>query len=468
MVRSEPSAGVKRVCVWLVFAVAGIGMARAGDWVELRTPYFRVISEASETRTREWGIEFELFRRGMELVMPVDPKRVESVTLVLFSSDRRLRPFKPMENGKPARMVGYFARAGVRKFIALGIEGSRDAVRELLFHEAVHWHLAAADRPRPLWLEEGLAEVFGNFRLDGDRFVIGAFRPHFMRHVQASTPLPFAKMMELGSTGLNYNGQHADLTVLFYQQSWLMVHELIFGTEGFGYLPLRWYLLVPPQHPDPMEDFARGMKIDPAKMDERLAHYLARGRFSTFIYPFDRRTVDAGFVLRRASDAEVDLTLGNLLVGAGRWAEAEPYLRRADAAMPHDFRAAEALGTLDEALSRSDDAAIHYAESIRRGGSSYLAHYFLGRHSLRETGGLSAGAPDAKGAVAHLVNCIRSNPRFGPAYESLALALPMLSVRCAAAEELIEQGASRFPASPKIQMGATYVSWMKRESGKAR
>ncbi|MSU51642.1 MAG: hypothetical protein EXS37_21555, partial [Opitutus sp.] len=315
--------GVSRLGRILFTAVLLVGTAvRADDWLELRTPNFTVISEVSEKRTRNWGVEFELFRRGMSLVMPVDPAAVEPVTLVLFRTDRRLRAFKPMEEGKPSRIAGYFAQAGGRKFIALSVEGALDGVREVVFHEAVHWHLAAAERPRPPWLEEGLAAVFGNFRMSGSHFMIGAFRPEFMRHVQVAKPLPFAKLFGMGADGLGYNGMHADMTALFYQQAWLTVHALIFGTEGVGTVPLAKYLQWPPTHPDPMKDFASGFGVDVAKMDERLANYLARGRFCTLTYSFDRRAVEAGFSLRAASAAEVDLTMGNLLVGAGRAPEA--------------------------------------------------------------------------------------------------------------------------------------------------
>ena len=43
-----------------------------------------------------------------------------------------------------------------------------------------------------------------------------------------------------------------------------------------------------------------------------MANYLARGRFCTLTYSFDRRAVEAGFSLRTATAAEVDLTMGDL------------------------------------------------------------------------------------------------------------------------------------------------------------
>lgn len=217
--RTRPRRGLAWAVLGLFVALVSPG--RADDWLELRTPHFTVVSEASEAKTREWAIEFELFRRAMAMVMPVDPSTVEPVTLALFRSDRRLRPFKPVEQGKPAKVAGFFARPPGRNLIAVSIEGARDDVRELVFHEGVHWHLAASARPRPLWLEEGLAQVFGNFRLNGNAFVVGALRPESMRHVTVAKPMPFTQIMELGS--IAYNGKHADQAALFYHQSWVMI-----------------------------------------------------------------------------------------------------------------------------------------------------------------------------------------------------------------------------------------------------
>jgi hypothetical protein len=105
----------------------------------LTAPGFTVISEASEAKTRAWAIEFELFRRGISQLLPVEPGRLQPVSVVLFASAGRFEPFKPLENGKPARIDGFFVRIPGRNVIAISVGGAREATRERIFHEATHW-----------------------------------------------------------------------------------------------------------------------------------------------------------------------------------------------------------------------------------------------------------------------------------------------------------------------------------------
>lgn len=450
--------------------VATISPVRCDDWIELRTPHFTVFSEASESRTRAWATEFELFRRAMMIVMPVDPSAVEPVTLVLFRSDRRLRPFKPVEGGKPSKVAGFFARSPGRACIAIAIDGARDDVREVIFHEGVHWHLASSDRALPLWLEEGLAGAFGNFRLSGNSFVVGSHRPEYMRYVGIAKPMPFEKMAAADFTGLKFNGQHAELTELFYCQSWLLVHALFFGVDGVGYLPLAQYVGGRPSDDDFTRDLEKGLGISVATLDKRMADYMAGGRFRTLTFPFDRTAVEAGFALRRPSAAEVDLMLGNLLVGVGRPADAEPYLLRALAGMPADVRPVEALAAMHLWQNRIPQALERYREAFRRGHESYLGHFVMARSALREA---YSNMPvslhlDVRDAIQHLAAALRLNRRFVLGYEAMSPLASLLRGEHEEVERIMTDGATRYPANPRIQLGLALTQIRRGKSQAAR
>lgn len=432
----------------------------AEDWLELTTPHFKVLSEASESRTRDWAVEFELFRRAMTLVMPVNERGIEPVTLVLFRSDRRLRSFKPLEKGKAAKIAGYFARPPGHNLIAISIEGARDDVREIIYHEAVHWHLAASGRPRPLWMEEGLAQVFGNFRLNGSTFVVGALRPESMRYVKVAKPMPFTEMMHVGT--MAYNGKHADVAARFYHQAWVTVHELVFGTNGIGPEAVGEFLRGTATDRDSMRDFEQGLKLTAADMDARMANYLARGQFKPLTLPFDRSTVQEGFSLKPASAGETDLNLGLLLVGAGRAPDAEPYLWRAHGALAGDGRVLEALGAMYLAQERERDAVDKYRDALRAGRKSHIGHYLLGREALRESSTLRFGEPDLTDVVDHFVKAVRINERFEPAYESIAWCAPYVKDRASEIEALLDEALHRFPANAKLREGVEAVARARR------
>lgn len=442
---------------WWFPAVAWLGLVAtvrgAEEWIGLSTPHFSVVSEASEAKTRAWAVEFELFRRGMMIVMPVEAAAVEPVTLVLFRSDRRLRPFKPLENGEPAKVAGYFARAPGRNTLAISLEGARDDVRELIFHEAVHWHLSAAARSLPLWMEEGLAGLFGNFRLSGNSFVIGANRPGFIRHVRIARPMPVAQMMAIEPGGLTYNGKHGEHTELFYYQAWAMMHALIFGTEGVGRTKFADFLRLPPIGTDPAGEIEAGMGVSVEVLEKTLATHIDGGRFRTLQVTFDRSAVEAGFKSRPLAAAEVDLAFGNLLVGVNRATEAEPYLRRASTGLPDDPRGPEALGAMSQRLEQPDDMERHFTEAFRRGSRSYLGYFLIGQREMLAAMKSNFGAADPTRAVALLERSLQLNPRFAPAAEALANLLTLLPQRSPTAEAAVQIAAVRFPGNFRILAG---------------
>jgi len=463
-----PRLVAQRTASYIAALVGLAAAARVDDWIELRTPNFVVLSEASEGRTRDWATEFELFRRGMSMIVPVDAKTIEPVTLVIFRSDRRLRPFKPLEHGKPSQIAGYFARAPGRNFIAISIEGARDDVREIVFHEGVHWHLSAAPRALPLWFEEGVAEMFGNFHLSGSTFVVGSLRPEFMRYVKVAKPIPFAELMAVAPGGLSYNSHHGDQAALFYQEAWVMVHALFMGTDGPGIGALTRYATQPPMDRDPMRDFELEIGKNAAAMDRLLAEYVDHGRFRSLTMPFDRSEVQAGFHLGAPAAGVMDLTLGNLLLSADREAEAEPYLARASAALSGDPRADEALATMHIALGNEHEAAEDLRWAAKHGSTVYFVYYLLGELALHEAHTIFFDKPDVSEATTHLVHCLQLNPRFVPACESLSLATAFLTGPDKAVDDLVRAATVRYPRNAAIQLGLASVEFRHGEIARAR
>jgi hypothetical protein len=70
--------------------------AKEQRWVSVSSPYFTVLTPESERVARVWASELERFRLMLQQVVVAPEKRLRPVTVVLFSSDRAMRPFKPL------------------------------------------------------------------------------------------------------------------------------------------------------------------------------------------------------------------------------------------------------------------------------------------------------------------------------------------------------------------------------------
>jgi len=450
-------------CFWLAAALAGaMAMARADNtgWIKLTAPQFTVISEVSESRTRAWATEFELFHRGIASVLRVPPERLEPLRVVLFSSDRSFRPYKPRSNGKPAEMSGFFLREPGRNIVAVAVEGMRQETRENIFHEATHWHLAAFERDLPLWLNEGLAELFGNFELQGDKFKLGQIRPEFVKYVRAFEPLPYSHLAEVGAGGLQYDWHHVEQTSKFYAEAWTAAHMFALGTpNGLG--RLRQYLSAPPDGSSRDRELLGYFDLTPQQFDRRLADYLGRRRIDTLVVPLDRRNVGENFVMQAADAADVDLVLGELLLGMHRMADAKPLLTHVLAAQPNNVAAQEALGEVAAGEGRNREAIEYFQHAQALGSESFRVRFFAalaGWSDRRRDGVIGPEALDR--ATWNLVNVLTDNPRLAAGYELAGLMMadaenPVIRARL---DPLVQAGERRYPSAAGVLIGRAYAA----------
>jgi hypothetical protein len=120
------------------------------------------------------------------------------------------------------------------------LEGQgRDGIRRTLQHEAFHQFALYAIGPKlPVWLNEGLAQVFEEGIYDGQTFHIGQVPPRRVRqlkydieHRQLFTFRDF-----MGMTHDQWEANLADKSRgdTEYTQAWAMAHYLIFAEDGPG------------------------------------------------------------------------------------------------------------------------------------------------------------------------------------------------------------------------------------------
>jgi len=76
----------------------------------------------------------------------------------------------------------------------------------------------------PLWLEEGLAEYWGNSQIENKEARVGLVDVRQIRYLQQNRLLPIQTLVTLDGTSPLYNTQ--DHAGLFYAESWLVVHLL--------------------------------------------------------------------------------------------------------------------------------------------------------------------------------------------------------------------------------------------------
>lgn len=430
------------------------------QWVAVSSPYFTVLTPAKAEAARLWAMELERFRLAMQLVVNVPESRLRPVTVVLFPNDAAMRPFKPLAQGQPRAIKGLFSHFCDSHTIQLSLDGKSDETRHVIFHEAVHWYSNAGEVIQPLWLEEGVAEVYSTFSMSRDG--TGSFGNAIPRHLKLLRQDKSWSMERLVGTtrdSIAYNeGSRAST---FYAGSWLAAHYLLFGQGSAGRASIPRYLELRQRFGDTPETFERAFGVNYAGFQAQLANYLKSGKYAVQHLNLFAPEIERRLTTRVATDAEVELALGTLLIGSREDAREQGAARvqRAAKQDPANPAAWQVLGEVALRDRSYQEAELSFERSIAAGSTSYFSFYGRGicrSQRIRPTG-QRIDQKIASLAVGDFRRALELNPRFVPAYEGFAWLMYATESIDPNDRQLLEEGARLAPGNLVIDIGLASI-----------
>ena len=315
--------------------------ADAAQWVRVETPNFVVFGEVGEKRTREVAAEFERFREALGRVLAGAASRAPvPTTVIVFDSARSFEPYRPLYNGKPIDVAGYFSSDGDINRVALALEDRERGLR-IIFHEYVHLVVSNVTDGVPPWLNEGLAEYYSTFLVsdDGKTATMGTVIGEHVAMLKEQQLLPLKDLLAVTRDSPLYNeGQRRGM---FYAESWALVHYL---------------LSAEPERAKQLADYTRatGAGVPAAAAWQQffgaydpvpdLRRYANQFTVHGFRYRFREgiETVKGDAV--KLTDAEIETTLGDELLGVRRTQDGVARLKKAMTMQPPSARAKALLG----------------------------------------------------------------------------------------------------------------------------
>lgn len=391
-------------------------------WTVVRGPHFTVLTTAAASTAQAWAANLERFRLGIGQVLPARTGRLGEVVVVIFPTEQAFRPYKLLQNGKPADIGGYFVRADSVDAIALAKDVNPIETRRIIFHEATHWFTSGREDLLPTWLEEGIAEVFSTFMSDEKQFLVGDSITDHVRYLRRTKPTPVAELVRTGRGRINYNDR--DRTGQFYAKSWLFTHWVMFGENSPGPASIEHYLKLLKTAPDPELAFSTAFGGNYAAVERSLKTYLQKGKYIRRTFQLPKIEV-ALAPPREATAAEIEFALGALLFGARGPAEALPHLNRAAELDPENPRVWEAVGFAHLRSDNKPQALAAFDRATQCG--SQLGLVWNNRAALRweaEQGGVEIVRTSDREAfvtaAADFRKAIALDPLCHPAYDGLA------------------------------------------------
>jgi tetratricopeptide (TPR) repeat protein len=211
-----------RVCAVLIASALFHSAVGAERWERLKSPDFEMYSSAGERGSRDTIRYFEQVRSFFIEVLGAAQRDQKPVYIIAFGSEKEFELYRPNEVA-----AAFYQPTKQRDFIVLGRIG--EEYLPAVVHEYVHLLAQSADLKLPLWLNEGIADVYSTLKPTGNKVIVGTPPPGrvltLLREKWIALPLVLAAKHD----SPYYNEKNR--ASAFYGESWALTHMLMLGTE---------------------------------------------------------------------------------------------------------------------------------------------------------------------------------------------------------------------------------------------
>src|ERR1700692_4423747 len=205
----------------LAFSLAAVSAADK-PFTEVRSPNFRVLTNGSEHEARRIALEFEQMRAVFAVGFP-NMRLTTGAPLLIFAlqTENDIKSLAPAiwKNHKGPMPAGYFDHGWEKQFAVVNISVDIPGAYNVVYHEYVHSLLHTNFRWLPTWLDEGLAEYYGNTRFESKKLYVGApsLRVEYLKGRQM---IPLETLLTVNPYSY-YRGKPEQIDV-FYAESWAL------------------------------------------------------------------------------------------------------------------------------------------------------------------------------------------------------------------------------------------------------
>jgi tetratricopeptide (TPR) repeat protein len=411
--------GLALACLSATATVAGADVAPQKGWKQLQTPNFEILGNAGDRDLRMVAERLEMFREAMgalfaNVSVPADTR----IRVLVFRNHKTYDPFKPLYEGKPAALGGYFMGGDDVNHITLTVE-NRDANFELIQHEYVHLLTSGSVGSLPTWVSEGIAEYYSSFtQAPGGREVhIGVPLPRHVLHLRERF-LPLATLVSAGRDSEHYNERDKKST--FYAESWALMHYLLLG-NGQKYSAKASAFVGALAEGRTLDQAAREtLQVDAAQLEQELRRYIERGQFMMQKAVFDEKLARLEKLpVVPIADADAHAVLGDVLQRLRRDDDADAQLTRALTLDPLSPVAHAALAQVRQRQDRIAEARDHLERATQSPAATFVTHYQLAA-LLQHAAGAADAATTARQEAA-LRRAVALNPRHAESWHLLGV-----------------------------------------------
>ena len=210
------------ICTLILLAFSHWPLYAAEQWVKLTTPHFELYSAAGEKKGREAILYFETVRSFFLEQSPSKKMPDFPVRIVAFRGEKQYQPYRVSESA-----FAYYVQGRNRDYIVM-----QDILSDhypAVIHEYVHLIVEHSGLKLPIWLNEGLAELYSTLQPIGKKVSFGDIIPGRAQVLVSNPLIRLEVLTAVTHDSPLYNERNK--AGMFYAESWALTHMLFFAPE---------------------------------------------------------------------------------------------------------------------------------------------------------------------------------------------------------------------------------------------
>jgi tetratricopeptide (TPR) repeat protein len=431
----------------LLSAVASA--APADPWLRIQSANFELFTTAGERAGRDLVRHFEQVREFFLQVFGVKSTNGKPVRIVAFHSEKEFQPYRPNEAA-----TAFYHDGSEHDYIVMS---STDADHyQVATHEYTHLLIGQSAGTIPVWLNEGLAELYSTLEQAGDKIVVGKAPPGRGPALLENRWIPLDVLLSTGRDSPLYNEKSR--AGMFYAESWALVHMLNLDQD---YRPHLAAMLDALKTVDSVAAFEQAYGKSIAEVQNDLQEYVSRQYLHGVAFRMPPSKEMELPRIQPHSAMTARLALAEMLADyPGKLNRASEMYSQVARDFPRRWEVEAALGRFAWRERHNQEAVTHFAQAAELGAAD--ARMFLDyARALTVTN-------HSEEAVAALRNAIRLDASLKEAHYDLGLALVRAGAWHSAMAELQLARPLKPQQAPRYFYGMAYSEYRLGEPIAAR
>lgn len=373
-------------------------------WIRVTTPNFEMYTTNSEKDATRALCVFEQVRYFfIQKSSSKDAPRLP-VRIIAFRSEREYAPYR-----LSAGAFAYYIRSHNRDYIVM--QDINPEHYPAAIHEYTHLIVQNLNLEFPVWLNEGLAELYSSLEPRGNQAMVGGILPGRIPLLTSKTWLDLKLLMSVDQNSPYYNER--DKMSVFYAESWALTHMLQFDDAYRSGFPHFLSTVASGKSAEDCLKSIYGKDLNQVSSD--LHSYINRSALRAGLFDINLPHSSLDAQTAPLSPLQTDLALADLLASQKRtWGEASKRLRELAQNSPDNLEIEESMAYLDWERNQNSSARDHIARAVQLGSTDPDVLYLYAQ-LLHQT-----NAPD-KDVLATLEKVVSARPDYTDAQINLAM-----------------------------------------------